>query len=173
MSSDELDTRTHLREDVKVLQLPHSDLNRTVAQRSSSHLISSYEYRRWMSLPNPDEPNRMRLTKPETATAYGGSRISKALGKVLLCISIVWHSSTWSSTVKARNNTHPPYAPRYSMSTRLTCVVAHVRVYAQGGGGGGLRILTWPYILYGMHACVMFFGGKDTVLVPGKIIHRP
>ena len=32
MSSDELDTRPHPREDVNVLRLPHSDLNRTVAQ---------------------------------------------------------------------------------------------------------------------------------------------
>ena len=31
MSSDELDPRTLAREDVKVLRLPHSDLNRTVA----------------------------------------------------------------------------------------------------------------------------------------------
>ena len=59
MSSDELDMRTHPREDVKVLRLPHSDPNRPVAQRSSSHLMSYYERRRWMSLPYPDEPNRM------------------------------------------------------------------------------------------------------------------
>ena len=59
-SSDELDTRTHPREDVMILRLPHSDLNQTVAQHSSSHLISSCECRRWMSLPNPDEPNQTR-----------------------------------------------------------------------------------------------------------------
>ena len=34
MSSDELDTRPRLREDVTVLRLPHSDLNRTVTQCS-------------------------------------------------------------------------------------------------------------------------------------------
>ena len=39
MSSDELDTRPRPREDVQVLRLPYSDLNRTGAQRSSSHLI--------------------------------------------------------------------------------------------------------------------------------------
>ena len=41
MSSGELDTHPGPREDVKVLRLPHSYLNRTVAQHSSSHLISS------------------------------------------------------------------------------------------------------------------------------------
>ena len=60
MSSDELDTRLCQREDVKDLRLPHLDPNRTITQRSSSHLISSYGRRRWMSLPNPDEPNRTR-----------------------------------------------------------------------------------------------------------------
>ena len=58
MSSDELDTHPCQREDVKDLRLPHLDPNRTIAQRSSSHLISSYGRRRWMSLPNPDEPNQ-------------------------------------------------------------------------------------------------------------------
>ena len=42
MSSDELDTHPRPQEDVKVLQLPHLDLNRTVAQRNAAHLISSH-----------------------------------------------------------------------------------------------------------------------------------
>ena len=57
ISSDELDMRPCQREDVKELRLPHLDPNRTVAQRSSSH-----GHHRWMSFPNPDEPNR---TRPE------------------------------------------------------------------------------------------------------------
>ena len=40
-----------------------SQSNGRATQRSSSHLISSYERRRWMSLPNPDEPKR---TRPKT-----------------------------------------------------------------------------------------------------------
>ena len=64
-------TRAHTRyprEDVKVLRLPQSDLNRTVAQRNAAHLISSCERRRWMSLPNPDERTRPKIRTSRTST---------------------------------------------------------------------------------------------------------
>ena len=47
-------TRVHARERMwRILWLPPPDLNRMIAQHSSSH-----QRRRWMSPPNPDKPNR-------------------------------------------------------------------------------------------------------------------
>ena len=55
------------------------------------------------------------------------------------------------------------------MSTCLTCIVAHVRVKAGGGGGGVyLRDHTSCTVCMHMHA---FFGVKHTVLIPVKRIH--
>ena len=73
-------------------------------------------------------------------------------------------------TIKARNNAHPKlcapsvYVPRCSMSTRLICVVAHVRVNALGG-------CVYSHDHTSCTVCMhvhMLFGVKHTVLIPVK-----
>ena len=76
-------------------------------------------------------------------------------------------------TVKARNNAHPKYrptpvyAPRYSMSTRLTRVVAlslaHVRVNAQGIYIVLFKAANVHRVCYARMHVLFFFGAKQVV----------